>query len=332
MKKTILLCLGLLTAVITTACFAEEGLMVNKEITIKNSSNKGVYIYNYSYGTHEKTTPINDGSPLASGDSVQLPLLPRDKMRIYFASEKLSKSIESDAGAPPDPFNYHSDATVMYSFVEYNGKPDPGHPDTYVINLSWIDEYSFPITLRFNKDVQGVKANTECGIKSLSGVKKALKDQTDYNWSALIWPMPPPDDNYAKTIWDTEAYKINIYRIIGPNKVWGQTNKEHTDKLDGNWVPSSYGEFVAEDGGLQTDGHQLFGGTDSSTTNWNVWQNNDVNKTPNPSKTGYVKALKEASINSGIMNGDCWPKDDDKEFTYVPNSVDCTVTIYPYDS
>ncbi len=118
---------------------------------------------------------------------------------------------------------------------------------------------------------------------------------------------------------------MGMVRIIGPNKVWS-VNPEST--ITKPWVPDSYLPFIQS---LPKTGNQICGGQDSTTSNWTGWENWKYKYNPSPSNTGYVKAL-HASANkdaNGKYGFFYYPKDNtDGEFTYVPDSVNCTITVY----
>lgn len=81
---------------------------------------------------------------------------------------------------------------------------------------------------------------------------------------------------------------------------------------------------------LPWNGMQLF----NSTTNWSGWQTMTQADNPGPSFTSYAKALHDAATadKKGKFGFFVYPQDNTSgEFTYVPDSVGCTVTIYPCD-
>jgi len=282
--------------------------------TIKNSTGKTVYVYNFPY---QEPEPTQLALTLEEDQSRQLSLVPDKSMRIYFADEKLEKSIEQ--GSAPDVFNYNMDAAITYSFMEYLFEPSNSR---YTVDLSYIDEFSYPLTATFSdvpSSYTGCEADFEYGFTSLAAVKNNLKEQTDYRWDALIWP------DKVVTTWDSEKYPSGMDRIIGPNKVWRaqQSGAEH----GGPWVPYSYGTFMSS---LPWDGEQLF----KSDTNWDGWQNMTAADNPGPSYTGYAKALQGAAKEdkNGKYGFFTYPQDNTSgEFTWVPDSATCTITVYPYD-
>jgi len=237
----------------------------------------------------------------------------------------LNKSLNNGKNpAMPDPFNYNVDAAVQYSFVEYNYN-DPSSPassNSYTVDLSYIDEYSYPLTLKFSNvgGYTGCVENHEYGITSISCVKKALTLETKYAWNALIWP------NTVKCQWNSSDYPKGMVRVIGPNKVWTQNPGS---SIGGPWVPDSYLSFIQS---LPKTGTQLFSTKTVKTTNWDGWENWKYTASPSPSNTGYVQALHSAASkdSNGKYGFFCYPRDNtDGEFTYVPDSVNCTITVYP---
>jgi hypothetical protein len=285
------------------------GLIGGAEIqfTIHNATQDTLYVYNYPFKEQIATQPIT----LPPSKTLQLPLQTNSEMRLYFSNRRLTNTIEQ--GKAPDVFNYYSDATATYSFMEYLYEPLSSR---YTVDLSYIDEYSYPVTVNFSKvpsTYTGCQSGFEYGFSSLSSAKAALKQQTDYRWDALIWPAQ------VVTVWNNGDYPQNMDRIIGPNKVWPSS---------GNWVPDSYAAFLTS---LPLDGNQLFG---AGTTNWVGWQNLAENSNPSPSATGYVKALHSIAPadKSGKYGFFCYPNDNATgEFTWVPESTSCTITIYPHD-
>jgi hypothetical protein len=277
------------------------------QFSIKNATPDTLYVYNYPYHEQIATQPTS----LPAGQTIQLTLLTNPEMRIYFSNTPLSDTIEK--GTAPDAFNYYSNATATYSFMEYLYEPASSR---YTVDLSYIDEYSYPITVTFSdvpSSYTGCQAGFEYGFTSLTAVKNALQQQTDYQWDALIWPAK------VNTVWNSADYPANMDRIIGPNKVW---------PCSGNWVPDSYQAFLTS---LPRDGSQLFS---STYTNWSGWQTLAGNSDPSPSATGYVKALHSAATadKNGKYGFFCYPNDNASgEFTWVPDSTTCTITVYPHD-
>ncbi|MCP3965760.1 MAG: hypothetical protein GY750_03910 [Lentisphaerae bacterium] len=301
---------------IVSFCFCASSFGQKCAVTISNQSNRPIYVYDFNYGTPASVQPVTKGNPLDKGKSLTLNFQPNPKMRIYFSDKPLAESLEK--GQAPDPFNINVDGAVMYSFVEYNY--EPGY-SRYTFDLSYIDEYSYPVTVMFTNigNYNGCQDGFEYGPQKMSAITTQLENQTDYKWNALIWPL-----TNVKTRWG--QYPNGIYRVAGPNKVWAA---ETTDKYKiGPWVPSTYLDFILS---LPKAGTKLF----STDTNWNGWQNWNASHTPSPSGTGYVKALHKAAIpdSKGKYGFFCYPNDNSTgEFTWIPSTVNCTVTVYPYDS
>ena len=114
-------------------------------------------------------------------------------MRIYIADKRLRESIEKGLG--PDGGNPFVDGDVMWSFVEYFWEPGASR---YTFDLSYIDEFSYPTTVKFSNvgSYGGAVEGHEYGPKSMSSIRSALKQQTDGNWGGLIWPI-----NMANSAW-----------------------------------------------------------------------------------------------------------------------------------
>ncbi|QSH42375.1 beta-1,3-glucanase family protein [Lentisphaerota bacterium ZTH] len=274
-------------------------------ITINNTTKDPVYVYNFQYsppGGSVKAMTID-------ANKISALTICGSNMRIYISHQKLKNSLEK--GIAPDPFNPQLDGNIMYSFVEYTTSNSG-----YTVDISYIDAFSFPLTLKFYSvcSYLGCQEGFEYGFKKLSSVKTALTNQKDYSWNALIWPSP----------WN----KAKFYRIVGPNKAWTLGLKP--GKTPPPNVPSTYQNFIDS---LPSNGDQLFG---SQYTNWNGWQNLPITpkSSPSPSTTGYVKALHYAAKpdNNSKYGFFCYPKDNTSgQFTNVPTYVSCTITVYPYD-
>lgn len=280
-------------------------------ITITNTTASDVYVYNFGYGNPATVAPLGNG-PLCSQASLQLSLTSATQMRIYVAADRLQNSLESTSNpCAPDPFNSNIDGIVLYSFAEYTYDATAAQ---YTIDVSYINEYSFPLTLTFTdvpKDV-AAQANFEYGFTSLAAVKTQLMAQTDYAWSALIWPHNP------QTQWQP-YYPTGMNRIIGPLNAWSQ---QQATPAIGPWEPNSYQAFISS---LPYDGTQLF----SSSTNLDGW-NQLISE---PTNTGYVQALHAAAIadSSGKYGFFCYPNDNTNgQFTDLPTTVGCTLKIYSF--
>lgn len=300
-----------------SVCFAED------HFTITNKSGFSVYIYDWdtSASPAKKTLPVQGADPLANGNSIKLSMQTvsnsgRGGRRIYVSANELSQSLQggppSNKPATPDAFTPWYDGGVMYSFLEY--LYEPGN-DRYTVDLSYIDEFSYPITIKFSGDssFSGYEENFEYGFKSLSEVKTALtKQSSTYPWGNLVWPKDNPS-NPGKAKWPK-----GIYRVIGPNKVWTSDSFGLSA-----YAPNPYHGFVKI---LPYNGKQLF----KIKTNFDGWRFS----TSEPELTGYVKALHSAAepdIN-GKYGFFCYPEDNaNGEFTWVPLKAQSTLTIYPYD-
>lgn len=348
--KTTILFISLLFVVAMTSCkkdkdqtdIISEEEAANNTITIVNNSGKPVYVYDWdmSLDTAIAVPPVAGGNPLSSaeagtGGTLSLTMQKAHRpsvaaRRIYISDKELNNSLNNQSKpAMPDPYNYHVDATAQYSFVEYNHNDPSNHAssNSYTIDLSYIDEYSYPVTLKFTNvgTYTGCVEGHEYGLTSISKVKEALTalsppvNGAEYAWDALIWPK------IVKCEWNSESYPVGMVRIIGPNKVWSE-NPDST--ITQPWVPDSYLPFIQS---LPSKGNQLFGGQTDSTNNYNGWENWKYTHNPSPSSTSYVKALQSTSNKdkNGKYGFFCYPNDNaDGEFTYVPDPVKCTITVY----
>lgn len=349
--KTIILSLAFLFAISITACKKNSDPVNNtllgdgnpsNTLTIVNNSGSPVYVYDWdmSLATPVPISPVTGGNPLNSmkegnGGTLLLTMQKASRpsvaaRRIYISDKELNESLNKSNMPPatPNPYDYYYDATAQYTFVEYNYN-DPSNPssaNSYTIDLSYIDEYSYPVTLKFSNvgSYSGCVEGHEYGFTSMVRVKNELKSMSPrvngekYAWDALIWP------DTVKCEWNSESYPHEMVRIIGPNKVWSQ----NPDSTISAWVPDSYLPFIQS---LPSTGYQLFGNTGDSTTNYFVWEKHTATNSQSPSNTGYVKALHSAATadKNGKYGFFCYPNDNTAgEFTYVPDAVGCTITVY----
>ncbi|MEM9631271.1 MAG: beta-1,3-glucanase family protein [Pseudomonadota bacterium] len=288
--------------------------MATTTFTIANESGGDLYVYDFNYSTQSAVTPLGGGA-LENKKTLTLTLQSDAERRIYFSAQRLSESLET--GKAPDPFNYTEDASVMFSFAEY--RYEPGN-NRYTFDLSYIDVFSYPVTVQFSNlgTYAGAVANHVYGPTSLSEVKTQLSNHKDYAWSALVWPL-----KNVKTKWN--HFPDGIYRVIGPNTAWQQDLPDHKT---GPWVPTSYEAFFSS---LPKTGTELFG----SQSNWDGWQSLTQSAAPGPSDTGYVKALHAAATPdaNGKYGFFCYPRDNATgEFTWVPDSADCKITVHSVDA
>lgn len=315
MKKVFLIAIAFLSVGYFPVCFAEN-------FTIVNKSGYPVYIYDWDMSASPsiKTLPITGADPLAIGAGVSLSMQrPMDSAaagrRIYVSSNELRDSLQGDnpdmpdKPVMPDAFTPWYDGAVMFSFVEY--LYDPAN-SRYTVNLSYIDEFSYPITIKFTgATYPGFEENFEYGFTSFAAVEGALKSQATYPWEDLVWPT----DNPVSPLY---SWPTGIYRIIGPNKVWTSDSFGLS-----HYAPNTYHYFVDK---LPYNGKELFS---SAYTNYNGW----LYSITLPAMTGYVKALRSVATpdNNGKYGFFCYPNDNvHGEFTWVPINAQCTLTIYPY--
>jgi len=285
--------------------------MATTQFTVSNQTGADLYIYDFNYSTPAAVTPLG-GGPVPSAGSLSVTLQPTAERRLYFAAKRLSESLE--LGVAPDPFNSGIDGSVMFSFAEYNYEPANSR---FTFDLSYIDVFSYPVTVQFSNlgTYTGAVANHEYGPTSLSEIETQLGAQTDYDWSALVWPL-----TNVVTKWPPQ-FPNGIRRVIGPNKAW---QGELADGSIGPWVPTTYEAFFSS---LPKSGSQLFG----SQTNWQGWQDLTQSATPSPSSTGYVAAMHAAATadSNGKYGFFCYPMDNAAgEFTWVPDSATCLIAVY----
>lgn len=278
------------------------------QITIENKSGHLLYIYDFDQSVRQTVFKTQ----LQDGQSYQLTMRERKNQankvanRIYFAAKPLTHTLEkSGVTVDPDPTNMTNDGKVMFSFAEYNYEGS-----RYTVDTSYIDVFSYPITLKFSANQTGVcKKDFEYGPTSFLTIKKALLDQGS-PWSDLVWN------------------ESGMYRILGPNKIWPFKESKNIPPD----VPSSYRNFITK---LPPTGHQLFG---SQTENFAGWLFSDE-KNMAILKTGYVKALRSAArpdnptadVTKQRFGFYIFPKDGLAEFTDLSTSNHCTITVYPYD-
>ena len=290
--------------------------LASMQISINNYSGYSVYIYDVDLSDKAPTSALS----LSDGDKMSITLQTTKNptatvgRRIYVSNTRLSTIEKNGGGLLPDGYCPWNDGKAMFSFAEYNYEPANNR---YTIDLQYIDEYSFPLTIKFSNvgKYPGCQENFEYGLTSFSNIANALKKQSSY-WYDLVWntdnPASPIDAGWPK----------GIYRIIGPNKVWTSQSSGGASGLSG-YAPNSYQSFANE---YPFNGDQLF----QSSTNFDGWRFT----TNLPSNTGYVKALH--SVANPDKNGKygffTYCKDNSSgEFTWVPVSVTCEIKIYHYD-
>ncbi|MCT0224070.1 beta-1,3-glucanase family protein [Synechococcus sp. CS-1328] len=293
-------------------------------ITVKNSADQTLYLYNDDFTSSAPVSAV----VLESQATTTIPMLTGDQKRLYVAAEPLKGSLEK--GVKPDAFNPTNDAGVEYSFFEYAYEPQNNR---FTADLSYIDEFSFPLTLNFANlgTYKGAQSGFEYGFNDLDPVIGNLNSRATaaQPWGSLVWPEDPV------TAWaPNPAYPDGLRRIVGPNKVWtqqrGTTNPVAPNYPGiGPWEPQSFYPFVMA---LPESGTQLF----QSVTNWNGWQNGLNPKMPaplptiDPGTTGYGQALRAAATPdaSGKYGFFTFPNDNRQgEFTYVPDTASLRLTV-----
>ena len=95
-------------------------------------------------------------------------------MRIYVADKWLRENIKKDVAL--NGRNPHVDGDVMVSFVEYPWEP---RASRYTFDLSYIDEFSYPFTVKFSNagSYNDVVEGHEYGPEKMSSIRSALVQQ-----------------------------------------------------------------------------------------------------------------------------------------------------------
>jgi hypothetical protein len=271
-----------------TLVFACSVAFANPMVNIVNLSGVPLHIYDTGSANWQAIV-LQDGKTLSNHQ-----LATATVRRIWFVSEDVA------AGTQPSPFG-----DAAFSFVEYTVN-DQG----LTIDNSYVDYFSYPVTLKFNTDCNGkcVK-DFEYGFKSLDKVVNALKN--------VSTPAAPWDKLVYK---DYGSKKIN--RVFAPSFVWSSVKSTlPTDLL------TFYNAFPPE-------GTQLF----APKQNNDVWQNYGVvdgKGVPVESRlltVGFSKALlSSAAIDTKNRHGFyIFPNDNPLgEFTNISGSITTTITVYP---
>ena len=285
-----MLCLMVCLLLVFISAVASANPMAN----IVNVSGGPIFIYDTGGNTKTPIT-LADGKTLSNYQ-----LASAAGRRIWIASARL-KTLES--GGQPSTSNFDADAGVMFSFFEYTVTGDK-----YTIDLSYVDYFSYPLTLKFKAEESPICVKDfEYGFKSFSHVANALSQPKGNPWSNLVW------QNYGPH---------QVYRIFAPSFVW--TSKP--SDLPANLL-AFYNAYPPE-------GTQLF----SPNKNNDVWQFSaqipgfNVPVEPRLMTVGFSKALlSNAPIDKNKKHGFyIFPKDAQAEFTNLSNSNTVTVTVYPY--
>ena len=267
--------------------------LANPTVNIVNLSGGSIYIYDTG-GSTQTPIVLADGKTLSNHT-----LAAAAGRRIWVASDHL-KTVES--GGQPSPFDTNADAGVMFSFFEYTVTGDK-----YTIDLSYVDYFSYLLTLKFKADDSNICVKDfEYGFKSFTHVANALMNAGN-PWNQLIWQGYGP----KKT-----------YRIFAPSFIWTSNPAS---------LPTNLKTFY---NAYPPDGTQLF----LPNKNNEVWQNYaqipgfNVPVEPRLITVGYSKALlSNSSVDRNKKHGFyIFPKDAQAEFTNLQNSNTMTVTVYPY--
>lgn len=266
----------------------------NGDIAINNSTGTTLNLYNFNYGlpqleSKKISVPNSQTQNLSMSQNIKM-------MRVYFSTESLNKSVGNEMRASaPDPFNPSFDGDKPYSFIEYYYEKTNSR---YTIDISFIDTFSYPITIEFDNEDNTGKV---WGIKDMNKVVSQLGSQSEAFWSDLVWRNT---DN-------------SILRIVGPNK--------------GMQAPDSAPQSI-----INFKKSFPPTGTTLKPSNWKAWQRCATE----PATTGYVKALRAASLGQQVFKTGSsgvnqygfftYPMDNSQgQFTYVPEDIHCTITIYP---
>ncbi|HJO94925.1 MAG TPA: hypothetical protein QF753_16115 [Victivallales bacterium] len=288
--------IGLLIAVFCSINYAIAG----GNVTIINKTKAPLYCYNQDFGANKPAIQIMP-FPIPVKGHTNFKLVNKMEQRIYFAQAPLTQSIDK-----PKPFIWWfpkiGDTQYMQpnSFVEYNGSL----AGKYVINISYIDGWSYPVTFQFQNGMDGgtktsrIEAGFEYGFKDANEVRNQLVQE---GWGGLIWP---------KT---TNSF-MNFNRVIGPSPVYSYSGPK----------PQCYNDWLQT---FPASGTQIFG---KSHENAAYWQ---LALSPELDKTGYSKALHNAMGKPdkyGKYGFYIAPQDQDQgDFENVEETNLCTITIYP---
>ena len=257
---------------------------------IHNQSGATLYVYDYDYANSTLVRQTTVGS----GQTQPFAMHPNTpEMRIYFSHQPMTFA------HAPDPFNPQNNGDIQFSFFEYNYTQNLG---TYTADISFVDVFSFPMTIQFDNPEN---AGRIWGITNIDSVISQLTAQGSF-WPDLVWRK----DN-------------NFFRIVGPNNAWAAPPA--ASKL----TPQSILNFNTA---CPKEGTNLY----PPTINWTGWQDS----TTLPLQTGWVKALHAASLgqqtfNPGTGGVERWgfylfPKDDQQSvFDDVPQTIHYTLNIFP---
>ena len=293
-KHIICLVVFLMLVFVGTVAFA------NPQVTIVNKSGHPLYVYD----TAGNNTPTQLTKLLQDDKPFKMTLQSTASRKIWFAAGQL-KALET-RGVEPDPFNPTNDGNIMFNFMEYTSTGN-----VYTFDNSYVDVFSYPITLMFSTTYKDVcQAYHEYGFTSFSAISKALQTQ-GAPWSKLVWSDPSK----------------KMYRIVGPNKVWPFKTISDIPPQ----APSGYREFWTA---LPPNGAQLFSPV-ANFDGWKEFYQDDGVTAHNEAllKTGYYKALLAASLSDKFGKHGFYisPKDSKAEFTNLPSTMQLTITVYPYD-
>ena len=236
-----------------------------------------------------------------------------------------------------------NDAFQNYSFVEYSFYQDGTYPNTYTIDVSYIDEWSLPIQTKFTipteADWTGAVSGRTYGFSDFDTVVSQL--------TAAGGPYPNLVSSGTSPYGPQPPASLN--RIIGPDKVWTQQSLEPTtppsaynfNMNNTGWVPASYQNFVqygfppCNTGCGSTNYTYAYNGTGVSgtaQTNFDFWRY----QITTPGATPYPIALRTAAIlegNPADANGAygffTYPNDETAgQFSIIPVAVSLDMYVW----
>lgn len=247
MKKTLTLIFRFLAFEFAiTACFAFQVQVVNK-------TGQDIYVCHRVSGTYRYLGVLADGQPLSLK-------MQGSESKIYFSVEE-----PADATGANLPDGFGQDSGNPFSFVEYTVTDD-----TYWIDISYIDCFSFPISLSF----EGKTGSYGYTNDEFNALITALgKDST---WKNIIWY--DANDNFV--------------RIVGPDKIWAQQKSGSFPPF----IPESIKTFASTPN-YDWSGHLM----DESRGNFDVWQNS----TTLPLTSFYVKTIRNTQAQTQPTFGAC---------------------------
>ena len=324
-------------------------------IKVHNMSGKTIWMYNVKSPWKILAT---DGQKIVSSNiPTNVTLLQTTETevgcRIYFVESEVgfkptTKAV--DVFNPTDANGNVGNSFLNYTFVEYKLAPDPSGVLKYTIDVSYVDEWSLPVQMKFNlhgnpwPSTPGHPSAQDgflYGFKNFETVATLLK-HNNTAYAGLVWagktpwiPQPPP----------------TVSRIIGPDKVWPLQSGEPANNFclcNAGYVPMSYSNFICGTSSICLTSSTGTGipwnaKTYSKNTqyknNLDFWLNSfvgDPKAVDGPSTTPYPTALHLAThIDGGGPDKQgkygffTYPNDNTSgEFTYAPIGVSLDLFVY----